>query len=234
MNSYDSSIGESYEITEANLDSFLKQKTKLISSMLEGKKILDAGCGTGAVFKFLSGKDFDLSGTDYSQVLLNKAKQKNFPVKLFQADLMDKNSFKLYESYFDSIISSEVLEHLENELKALQTINYVLKPNGVLVLDVPAFSFLYSPHDKKIGHYRRYTKKSICNTIEKAGFTIESCRYWNLMGFFGWLFSFTILKKDFRAINKNLGNMLGLWLNIESKIPMPFGLTILVKARKIK
>jgi len=233
MNSIDSTLAEGYEIVEANLESFLREKTKAIISLLEGKKILDAGCGTGAVFKFLLENDYKLIGTDFSQTLLDKAIEKNFPVKLFQADLMDKGSFKSLESYFDSVISSEVLEHIEDDFQALKTIHYVLKPNGILVLDVPAFNFLYSPYDKKIGHYRRYTKKSICNVIEKSGFKIESCSYWNLMGFFGWLLFFTVLKKNFRVVNKNFGKLLGYWLKIESKIKLPFGLTILVKARKI-
>ena len=233
MNSVESSLAESYEIYEANLDSFLNEKTKLIISMLEGKKILDAGCGTGAVFKFLTGHDYELIGTDFSKNLLDKAKEKNFPVKLFQADLMKKNDFKSYESSIDSVISSEVLEHIKDDQEALKTLHYVLKPNGILVLDVPAFNFLYSPYDKKIGHYRRYTKKSVRNLLEKNGFKIESIRYWNLMGFFGWLLSFTILKKDFGVVNKNLGKLLGQSLKIESKIKMPFGLTVLVKAKKI-
>ena len=235
MGLYDDEILEGYEITESTCSSFYEEKCKMIISLLEGKKILEAGCGTGSLFKFLLQENFDVTGIDYSEKLLDKAREKNLPVKLFQADLTDKDSLKKYQGSFDSVVSSEVLEHIENDSKVLEVIFSILKPNGVLVLDTPAFNFLYSPLDKKIGHYRRYTKKSLQQILEKSGFKVESIRYWNLLGFFGWLISFKLLKKNFSVINKSwMGNLLGNGLKIESKIASPFGLTVLVKARKLE
>ena len=116
---------------------------------------------------------------------------------------------------------------------ALKTIFYILKPGGVLVLTVPAFNFLYTKQDEKIGHFRRYSKKSICKAIEEAGFHIESSRYWNLLGLFGWLLNFKILKKDMKDVIKEPTiSILGKWLRMEKKIIMPIGLTVIVKARK--
>jgi len=232
---FDESIAEAYEITENTCASFYEEKCKMIVSLLEGKKILEAGCGSGSLFKFLLAEKFDVTGTDYSEKLLNMARKKNLPINLFQADLTDESLWKKYESTFDSVVSSEVLEHIDDDLKVLKIIFSTLKPNGVLVLDTPAFNFLYSPLDKKIGHYRRYTKKTLREVLEKAGFEVEEIRYWNLMGFFGWLTSFKLLKKDFSVVNRSwIGNLLGSWLKLESKITMPLGLTVLVKARKLK
>jgi SAM-dependent methyltransferase len=232
---YDESIAEAYDITENTCANFYKEKCKMIVSLLEGKKILEAGCGTGSLFKFLLEEKFEVTGADYSEKLLDTARKKNLPIKLFQADLTNENSWKKYECSFDSVVSSEVLEHIDDDLKALQIMYSVLKPNGTLVLDTPAFNFLYSPLDKKIGHYRRYTKKTLQEVLEKAGFEVEEIRYWNLIGFFGWLISFKLLKKNFSTIDRSwIGNLLGAWLKLESKITMPLGLTVLVKARKLK
>ena len=147
-----------------------------------------------------------------------------------------KDTWKQFESSFDSAISSEVIEHLEDDVLALEIIYYVLKPNGVIVVDTPAFNFLYSRNDKKIGHYRRYTKKSLKEILEKAGFKVEKIRYWNLIGFFGWLIYFKLLKNYYSVLNKKtwMGNILGKFLKIESKVTFPLGLTVLAKARKVE
>ena len=232
----DQSLTEAYEITEVSCRGFYEEKGNILCSLLEGKKILEAGCGTGSLFKYLIDKKFDVTGVDYSKTLLDIAREKNLPVKLFSADLRKKETWKQFESSFDSAISSEVIEHLEDDVLALEIIYYVLKPNGVIVVDTPAFNFLYSGNDKRIGHFRRYTKKSLKEILEKAGFKVEKIRYWNFIGFFGWLFYFKLLKKYYSFLDKKtwMGNFLGKFLKIESKITFPLGLTVLAKARKLE
>jgi len=228
----DSSMLENFEM-ESSFIPFLKEKALLLSEMIEGKKVLEVGCGTADLLQFFSSKDFDLSGSDYSDVYLDKAREKNLPTKLFKADLLDKASWSKYENQFDTVIAPEVIEHINEHVMALKTIFYILKPGGVLVLTVPAFNFLYTKQDEKIGHFRRYSKKSICKAIEEAGFHIESSRYWNLLGLFGWLLNFKILKKDMKDVIKEPTiSILGKWLRMEKKIIMPIGLTVIVKARK--
>jgi len=233
MNSDDFSMEEELDILESNFTPWLKEKVRLISSLLKGKKILEVGCGTGNLVQFLSDKNLEIMGTDYSNVYLEKARKKNPNVEFFKADLLHKEEWNSFKNSFDSVIASEVIEHIEDDLAALKTINSLLKPDGILVLTVPAFDSLYSPLDKKIGHYRRYSKKSICAKIQKAGFKIGKTRYWNLLGLVGWLLTFKILKKDFKTTKKpSVGFILGKWLKIESIIPMPIGLTIFVQAIK--
>jgi len=166
----DSSMEEELEVLESNFSSWLKEKTNLIASLIHGKKVLEVGCGTGNLIQFLSRNNLDICGSDYSSIYLDKAKEKNPNVKFFKADLLDKPSWKEYHNSFDTVIASEVIEHIEYDLEALKTIHTLVKPNGVVILTVPAFNFLYSSLDKKIGHFRRYSKKSICKVVEKAGF----------------------------------------------------------------
>lgn len=233
MESDDSTMSEEFEIFETHFLPFLKEKSKLIIPMLEGKKILEVGCGTGDFLQFLCSKNLELSGSDYSNVYLDKAKERNLPVKLFKADLLDDKFWLPYENKFDSVIVSEVIEHIQNDSKALYTIFRILKPSGILILTVPAFNFLFSKHDEKIGHFRRYTKKSTSNIVESTGFSIEKIRYWNILGFFGWLINFKLLNKHLDSSAKSsLIYMLIKFLKIERHVTFPLGLTVVVKARK--
>jgi protein-L-isoaspartate O-methyltransferase len=62
---------------------------------------------------------------------------------------------------FDSIIYIDVLEHIENDVMELETVTKHLRPNGVLVVVVPAFQWLFTEFDAAIGHFKRYDKRSL-------------------------------------------------------------------------
>jgi predicted SAM-dependent methyltransferase len=57
------------------------------------------------------------------------------------------------------IYSSNVLEHIEDDSRALNEMFAKLQINGKLAIYVPAFMFLFSDLDIKAGHFRRYSKK---------------------------------------------------------------------------
>jgi len=221
------------DILEKDYLPVLRQKASMLILMLEGKKILEVGCGTGNLLGLLSSYDYDLSGTDYSDDYLNKARKKHSAITFFKGDLTNTASWEEHRNSYDSVICSEVLEHLKDDFTALEIIMSLLKPNGILIITVPALDLLYSEFDKKIGHYRRYSMKSICDVVIKAGFVLEKTRHWNFLGMFGWFILFKLLKQDIQKTSSPaLGSILGKWLGLESKITFPIGQTILVKARK--
>jgi len=149
MDSDDSSMEENFEIAEESLNSFYIEKSNLMLSMLEGKKILEVGCGTGPLIQLLKSKNIELSGTDYSNVYLDKARKKHSTVHFFKADLLDLKAWSHLKNNYDTVIAAEVIEHIEDPIRALKTIYYILKPDGILIMTVPAFNFLFSEHDKK-------------------------------------------------------------------------------------
>lgn len=223
---------ESFDILDTTYSEWLEEKTSLLTSLLEGKKIIEVGCGSGLLLQYLP-KDLELTGTDFSQGNLNKAKEKSPHVNFFKADLNDKNGWIKHSNSFDSVLCSEVVEHIKDDKTAMEILFSLLKPNGVLVLTVPAFNLLFSEFDKKEGHFRRYSKKQISELVEGAGFSIEESRYWNVMGFIGWLFFIKILNMNLKKSSNSLfASIMGKFLKIERRIKFPFGQTVIIKARK--
>ena len=85
---------------------------------------------------------------------------------------------------FDSIYTSNVLEHIENDLLVLKELKSHLKPGGKIGIYVPAHPMLFSKMDETVGHIRRYRKSELVDKAKEAGFEIKSVQYDDFIGFF--------------------------------------------------
>lgn len=145
--------------------------------------ILETGSGVG-IFSEKIIKDFPgniyLTEIDpfFLKKLRKKFKEKN--VKVAKLDLNKKEDFSKIKTKFDSIFSSNVLEHVPNDVLALKMLKNMLKPKGLLVILVPCHKFLFCGLDKEEGHYRRYSKKEIEEKAKKAGFRIKYSFWFNM------------------------------------------------------
>ncbi|MDD5584080.1 MAG: class I SAM-dependent methyltransferase, partial [Candidatus Omnitrophica bacterium] len=101
-------------------------------------KVLDIGCGTGLLsLKLLQKADCSITGIDISEVMLAIFKDKIKKLGLNQridCRLMDIDSLNFKNNTFDAAVSSVVLHHLKDKLKALKKIYKLLKPGGVFVI----------------------------------------------------------------------------------------------------
>ncbi len=86
----------------------------------------------------------------------------------------------------DTVILSNVLEHLEDDLDALGRVRDSLHPGGRVIVLVPAHEWLYSRFDRLIGHFRRYRRSDLANRLAAAGFTVEHATYINAPGALLW------------------------------------------------
>lgn len=75
----------------------------------------------------------------------------------------------LPDEKFDLILMMDVLEHIKYDKQYLKTIQNRLADSGTLFITVPAFQSLYSAHDAKLHHYRRYNHKSLHKAVIAAG-----------------------------------------------------------------
>lgn len=133
-------------------------------------KILDLGCGSGQMFKSLS-KYGKVVGVEPSQYALKFAPKDTLRV------CGDGEKVPLTSSSFDLIAAFGVLEHIKDDEQTLREMFRLSKKKGVVMIEVPAYQFLWSAHDMALHHYRRYTKKSLVKKVEKAGFRINKAGY---------------------------------------------------------
>lgn len=96
----------------------------------------------------------------------------------------------------DTIVSSNVIEHIEDDVACLGAMRDLLRPGGAVGLYVPARPELYGSLDKAVGHFRRYTKPELTRKLESAGLRVVSVRYRNLVGVLPWLITGRVLRKN--------------------------------------
>ena len=210
-------------------DFWSKVKVKLILNLVEGKNVLDVGCGSGRLSKTLLEKGYSVMAIDNDWKAVEIAKKKGI-----MAFVSDINDWQTAEK-FDCIILGDVLEHIEDDKSAMRKVHGMLTPNGCIVVNVPAYQVLFGKHDVALGHERRYSNKELKTKLKDSGFTIESMRHWNLLALPITIY-IKLSKKDYpheRVSNiKLLSKLLEKWLLAESKINYWFGISILCKARK--
>ena len=86
----------------------------------------------------------------------------------------------------ETVVAMNVLEHIEDDSRALRDLAAVLVPGGRIVLWVPAYMQLYGEFDRKVGHFRRYTPTTIRSAVERAGLHPTHVRPVNLLGGVAW------------------------------------------------
>jgi SAM-dependent methyltransferase len=97
---------------------------------------------------------------------------------------------------FDNVLYINVLEHIEKDVEELLLAARVLKPEGKLVVFVPALPWLYGRLDELVGHFRRYTRASLGHVVEAAGFRVQRLHYFDVAGIIPWLVAFRMLKLE--------------------------------------
>ena len=94
------------------------------------------------------------------------------------------NTANLESKTIDFLYSLNVFEHIEDDKAAMQEVSRILKPNAFALIYVPANEILFSSLDKKVGHYRRYSKKSLIALCKSVNLEITMVEYVDFLGFF--------------------------------------------------
>jgi len=142
--------------------------------------ILDIGCSGGKLITMLKAEGFyNITGIDVSESAIELCKQRDID----NVSVRDGAETSFAPESFDLIVASDVLEHIQDDAKALAHWNSLLKEHGRTVIFVPAFKFLWSYHDVVNHHFRRYTKRTLVTALQNANFEIKRKSYWNLLTF---------------------------------------------------
>ena len=131
---------------------------------------LEIGCGTGEFLYKMGNMGNKGWGIDISEKAVGVAQKRvsNLGIDVFQKDI-----FEIEESNkFNVIFAFEILEHIEDDIAAMQKVYQLLEPEGKFILTTPGRKDLYNQTDIALGHIRRYEKEELITKLRKAGFKI--------------------------------------------------------------
>lgn len=103
---------------------------------------------------------------------------------------------------FETIVCSNVLEHVEDDREVLKKFCHLLPIGGKLIILVPALRVLYNTLDRELGHFRRYDRKELAQKLSGSGFRICYLKYFNLFGILGWFVNGTILRRHLLLVRQ--------------------------------
>jgi len=215
----------------------IKEQIKDIKNL----EILDVGCGTGGTSTaFL--KFGNVTGTDFSSLALKFAKNKG----LTNVVRSSVTSIPFRSEKFDIITVLDVVEHVQEDKQVLKEIWRMLKPNGIVVVTVPAFQFLWSEHDIASMHVRRYNNSTIIKILKDSEFKIIRSSYF-VSFLFPFIAAYRLLAKrkikepnpkcDLVKFPQPINNFFEKIMFFENrllkKVNLPFGLSIVCIAKKL-
>ncbi len=206
-------------------------------------RILDAGCGTGGNSAHLRAYG-TVTGIDYSADALTFARERP-GIRLARASV---ETLPFADASFDLVLSNDVLCHLgvASDLTALREFNRVLRPGGVLYLQLPAYQWLRSHHDEAVHTGHRYSAAEVRRLVHGGGLRVRRITYGNsllLPAAAAWRALNRFLpaggsddRSDVRPmaapVNRLMRNVLGLEAPIVARRNLPFGLSVIAVAER--
>lgn len=202
-----------------------------------GRRVVEVGCGIGNMTGYFLQAEvllaFDILPESASWVAEKFQGCDNLIVS--EGDVCDEAFINRVAGHrFDTVVSTNMLEHVEQDAKALDHMSQLLVDGGYLLLFVPAGSYLFGSLDVALGHYRRYDKQSLASLVNEAGLHIEQLCYVNALGVVGWYLNSRILRRQLLPKNQLsvFNSLVPLLRRIEQTVPPPFGQSLLCVARK--
>lgn len=132
------------------------------------------------------------------------------------------------EARLDTVVALNVVEHIEDDVGALTTIRRMLVPGGRAVILVPALESLYGEMDRELGHFRRYTRRTLRQAFERSGLRVQHLSWFNRVGTFGWWLNARVRRAKRIPIDqlKKFDAMVPLF-RFERFLPLPFGQSLI-------
>jgi SAM-dependent methyltransferase len=207
-----------------------------------GTRIVEVGAGTGSFSELVMEHDVaSLSlvepSTGMHQLLSERISQieSQTRIRTYNTVFAKVAEQIKKEEQPDSIIYVNVMEHIEDDEAELRAVYETLEKDGRVFIFVPALPWLFGGFDKRIGHYRRYTKTELENKCIGAGFRILKSVYFDFAGIVPWGIKYRILKSDtldVRSVKFYDRFVVPAARVVESLIAPPIGKSVLLIAEK--
>ena len=201
-----------------------------------GRDILEVGCGIGNLTGLLLSQGRVIAADineDYLQIVGDKFQgHSNLKGVLFW-DIQQRPTRK-FNMAIDTIVCSNVLEHVEDDDSVLKNFYQLLPLGGKLVILVPALKGFYNLLDRELGHFRRYNKEELIQKLTGNGFRIRSLKFFNLFGILGWLINGKLMRKRFLSAKqiRIFNQMVPVFVLLEKVIPTLVGQSLIAVGEK--
>jgi SAM-dependent methyltransferase len=184
----------------------------------------------------------DATGFDFSNEAIRFCKKRGLS-SIHKVNLERPLPKNVSKKRYDVIIAADIVEHLDDDAGVLRRLKPLLKKDGIIIISVPAYQWLWSNHDVSLHHKRRYTRRLLKRTVMSAGLVPRRLSYTNIFLF--------PAAASVRVIKRLLGNDTGtdsgnllsplnkvmIWgYSIERALfrvmSLPFGLSVVCIARR--
>ncbi len=200
-----------------------------------GDRVLEAGCGIGNFTEQMLDRErlicADLD--PYYTEVIGRRYSHLSNVRTTRMDLSDPKDFEpIVDEKPDTVISLNVVEHIEDDLSTLKNYHDVLQPGGHVIILVPAHQWLFSECDRTLGHFRRYTRAMLSERMKEAGFEVVQTSEFNRLGVLGWYVSGKMGRKDLSPGQMKLFNRLLPAAKLIERVDSLPGLSVIAIGRK--
>ncbi|MHB8879112.1 MAG: methyltransferase domain-containing protein [Myxococcaceae bacterium] len=111
------------------------------------------------------------------------------------SDVADTDWERLRGERIDTVVLSNVLEHIEDDAGAVAGFRRLLPPGGRVVILVPALPSLFGAMDEAVGHFRRYSREGLQQLLDGGGFEVERLEWMNLASIPGWFVNGRVFRR---------------------------------------
>ncbi len=221
----------------AKATNYMAWQFQLIKPHL-GRSILEIGGGIGNFTALLAECADQVISIEpnqhcFAKLIEKTAHLKNVTVHDTTAEDLANLIPKEYRA--DTVVCMNVLEHLRDDELAINTFGRYLRRGGNLVLINPAVPWIFGDIDRKLGHYRRYSRQSTLDLLAATGLKPVKLRYFNFIGVWGWWWNARVAKAEtqsdiqIRIFDKLIVPVAS---RLESLVPLPVGQSLFVVAEK--
>ncbi len=202
-----------------------------------GNRVLEIGAGIGTITSLLAEGREKVVALEVDPFYVRRLQNRfrgTAQVVPYLSDVALADFEKLKAEQFDSIVLSNVMEHIPDDAGAVRRFGQILGPGGKVLILVPALPQIFGALDEAVGHYRRYTPDTLRAVLEENGFGVQRLEWMNLVGIPGWFVNGKLLRRrSMPPLQLRLYDQLAPWLaRAESLVKLPVGMSLFCVATR--
>ncbi len=203
-----------------------------------GNSILEVGGGIGNFTLMLAGNAESVVSIEpnaYCFDHLLETTKDHANIEVVRTDLEHLSVSHSNVRECDTVVCMNVLEHIVDDREAVEKMRSILIPGGRLILIVPAVQAAFGEIDRRLGHYRRYSRGMIGELLRNTCMEVQVVKYFNFVGLLGWFWNAKIRPRNIQSEQQI--SMFDTYIvpfvsRLEHIVPPPVGQSLLAVARK--